>query len=122
MNNFSDVVRIGKKDAAVRYTQGGKMVTGFSVAVDSGYGDNKQTLWLDCSAWGDRFEKVAPYLLSGTQVFVQGELGTREHEGKTYITLRVAELKLCGGKKEEKRAPGKKAEAQPALEDDEIPF
>jgi single-strand DNA-binding protein len=97
MNNFSDVVRIGK-DAVTRFTGNGKAVTGFSGAIDSGFGDNKKTIWLDCSAWGERWEKVAPYLLKGSQAFVQGELGTREHDGKTYITVDVKELKLIGGK------------------------
>jgi single-strand DNA-binding protein len=80
---------------------GGEPVTGFSLAVDSGYGDKKQTLWLDCSAWGKRWEGVTPYLVKGAQVSVQGELGTREHEGKTYITVDVKEVKL-GGKGEAK--------------------
>lgn len=97
--NFNDVGRVGK-DAVTRFTGAGEPVTGFSLAVDSGFGDKKQTIWLDCSAWGKRYEGVAQYVTKGTQVHVQGELGTREHEGKTYLTLRVAELKLVGGKKD----------------------
>jgi len=127
--NFSDVVRLGK-DAVTRHTQAGKAVTGFSAAVDSGYGDNKQTLWLDCSAWGERYEKVAPYLTKGSQVFVQGELGTREHEGKTYITVRVAEIKLVGGKPsgeapKPSRAPAERPQQETAaggFADEDIPF
>lgn len=127
--NFSDVVRLGK-DAVTRHTQAGKAVTGFSAAVDSGYGDNKQTLWLDCSAWGERYEKVAPYLTKGSQVFVQGELGTREHEGKTYITIRVSEIKLVGGKPSSEapkpsRAPTERPQQETAgggFADEDIPF
>ncbi|MGN6282129.1 single-stranded DNA-binding protein [Frateuria sp.] len=128
--NFSDVVRIGK-DAVTRFTGAGKAVTGFSAAVDSGYGDKKQTIWLDCSAWGERYEKVAPYLTKGSQVFIQGELGTREHEGKTYITVDVKDLKLVGGKpageskpQRQERAPRQSAPA-PAGDDpygDDVPF
>jgi len=126
--NFSDVVRLGK-DAVTRYTQAGKSVTGFSAAVDSGYGDNKQTLWLDCSAWGERYEKVAPYLTKGSQAFVQGELGTREHEGKTYVTVRVAEIKLVGGKPSGEAPKPSRAPERPQQEtvgggfaDEDIPF
>jgi single-strand DNA-binding protein len=93
--NFIELVRIGK-DAVVRSTAGGKLVTGFSAAFDSGWGENKKTIWLDCSAWGDRFENVAPYLLKGSLVMVCGDIGTREHEGKTYITLDVKDIKLTG--------------------------
>lgn len=111
MINFTDVGRLGR-DAVTRYTQSGKSVTGFALAVDSGYGDNKQTLWFDCSAWGERWEKVAPYLVKGTQVMVQGELGKREHDGKTYDTVKVAEIKLVGPKPETTTAPKPSRPAQ----------
>lgn len=100
MNNLNAIGRVGGKDAVTRYTQAGEPVTGWSMAVDSGYGDKKQTIWIDCSAWGKRFEKVAEYITKGVQLGVTGELGTREHEGKTYITLRIADVTLVGGKQE----------------------
>lgn len=135
MNNFSDVVRLGK-DAVTRFTAAGKSVTGFSAAVDSGFGDKKKTIWIDCSAWGERWEKVAPYLVKGTQVMINGELGTREHEGKTYITVDVKELKLVGGKPGDQQretksqehsaprhsAPVPAGDLQDDFADDEIPF
>ena len=99
MSNFKELVRLGK-DATTRYTQAGKSVTGFSAAFDDGWGDNKKTIWLDCSGWGDRYEKVAQYLVKGAQVVVEGNIGTREHEGKTYLTLTLSDLKLVGGKQD----------------------
>ena len=99
MANFKDVCRIGK-DAVTRFTQGGKSVTGFSAAFDTGWGDNKKTYWLDVSGWGERYEKLAQYLTKGSQVLVEGDIGTREHDGKTYMTLTLSDLKLLGGKQE----------------------
>lgn len=99
MANFKDVCRIGK-DAVTRFTQGGKSVTGFSAAFDTGWGDNKKTYWLDVSGWGERYEKLAQYLTKGSQVLIEGDIGTREHEGKTYLTLTLSDLKLLGGKQE----------------------
>jgi single-strand DNA-binding protein len=99
MNSYNAIGRVGK-DAITRFTQSGDPVTGWSLAVDSGYGNNKQTLWLDCSLWGKRGEGVAPYITKGSQIGVTGELGTREHDGKTYLTLRVGEVSLIGGKGE----------------------
>ena len=93
--NFKELCRLGK-DAVVRSTSAGKQVTGFSAAFDNGWGDRKQTVWLDCSAWGDRYPKIADYLLKGTQVVLEGNIGTREHEGKTYLTLDVSDIKLTG--------------------------
>ena len=100
---------------------GGTSVCNFTVAARSGYGDKEQTLWLDCALWGNRGAALAQYLTKGQQVAVSGEIGTREHEGKTYLTLRVAEVTLVGGKQGGQSEPQRKPEPQPELEDS-IPF
>jgi single-strand DNA-binding protein len=87
------------KDAVVRKA-GDQSVAGFSIAMKSGYGDKAQTIWVDCSLWGKQAESgLVQYLKKGQFVVLSGEMGTREHEGKTYITLRVASVTL-GGKSE----------------------
>lgn len=132
MNVWNIAGRIGK-DAVTRHTSSGNSVTGFSVAVDQRKGGEKTTLWVDCGMWGERGEKVAPYLLKGTTVAVSGEAGAREHEGKVYMTLNVRELTLLGGKSEgDKQAapkPARGAANRPAgnppaddIGDDDIPF
>jgi len=123
MSNFKELVRVGK-DAVVRYTAGGKPVTGFSAAFDNGWGDRKQTVWLDCSYWGERGEKVAPYITKGSQIVVEGDIGTREHDGKTYITLDVRDVKLTGGKgeRDQQQPQPSRQQAQPAADFDDIPF
>lgn len=85
------------KDAVTRTTQGGDKVTGFSVGVSEGFGDSKRTIWFDCSFWGNRGEKLAGYLTKGSRVAVSGDLSTREHEGRTYLTVRASEVTLLGG-------------------------
>lgn len=95
MKNITIAGRLGK-DASLR-DAGGTDVLGFSVAVDDGYGDNKRTLWFDCSVWGKRASALAPHLTKGSAVAVSGDLSTREHEGRTYLTVRVAELTMQGG-------------------------
>jgi single-strand DNA-binding protein len=96
MKNLTIAGRL-TKDAETR-DAGGSRVTGFSVAVDNWDGKTKGTLFFDASWWGDRGEKVAPHLTKGTPVTVSGDLGTREHNGKTYLTIRVADVTLQGGK------------------------
>jgi len=87
------------KDAVVRKA-GDQSVAGFSIAMKSGYGDKAQTMWVDCSLWGKQAESgLVQYLKKGQFVVLSGEMGTREHEGKTYITLRVVSVTL-GGKSE----------------------
>jgi single-strand DNA-binding protein len=100
MKNITIAGRIGKS-AETRQTQQGDQVTGFSVAVDEGFGDKKRTIWFDVSFWGKRGASVAQYLTKGAQVTVTGDLSTREHEGKTYLTVRANDLTLQGGKRDE---------------------
>lgn len=85
------------RDAETRQA-GQTTVTSFSVAVDDGWGENKTTIWFDCSVWGTRGEKVAQYMLKGGKVSLSGEFGMREHNGKTYLQIRVAEFDLPSNK------------------------
>lgn len=125
MNVFSFTGNIGK-DCRTGGSGNGAYC-GFSVAVKSGYGDKEQTNWIDCTLWGTRAEgKLPGYLLKGQMVAVSGELGTREHDGKTYLTCRVNSIDLVGGKSDN-AAPRQQAapqQNQPAPDDldDDIPF
>jgi len=102
MNVLSLTGNLGR-DAEVRQA-GNSTVCGFPVAMTAGYGDKKQTIWIDCSLWGKQAEGALPgYLKKGQQVAVSGELSTREHEGKTYLQLRVNSIDLIG--KREDAAP-----------------
>jgi single-strand DNA-binding protein len=103
MKNITIAGRIGKS-AETRQTQQGDQVTGFSVAVDEGFGDKKRTIWFDVSFWGKRGASVAQYLTKGAQVTVTGDLSTREHEGKTYLTVRANDLTLQGGKRDDSQS------------------
>jgi single-strand DNA-binding protein len=126
MNVFTFTGNLGKDCRTGN--AGGTAVCNFAVAVKSGYGDKEQTIWVDCALWGKQAESRLPeYLTKGQQVAVSGELGTREHEGKTYMTCRVASISLVGGKRDE--APAAPAQSQPAAPagpdmgmGDDIPF
>lgn len=127
MNQFNGIGRIGR-DAVTRHTTNGKPVTGWSMAIETGFGDNKQTTWLDCSLWGDRGEKVAGYIVKGDRIGVCGEIGTREHDGKTYVTLNVRDFTLLGDKKD-KPAQSRQTPSEPQKStggatgfEDDIPF
>ena len=107
---------------------GGTSVVNFTVAVKSGWGDKAQTLWIDCALWGKQAESRLPeFLLKGQQVAVSGELGSREHEGKTYLTLRASSVDLIGGKSDaapaaQQAAPKPQAAAPADDFDSDIPF
>jgi single-strand DNA-binding protein len=54
-------------------------------------------MWFDVSIWGKRAESLAQYLTKGTRVCVSGDLGTREYNDKTYMTVRADQITLLGG-------------------------
>ena len=112
------------RDAELRRTQAGDAVVGFSVAVDDRSGKEKRTLFFDCSMWGQRGSAVVGYLKKGNPVTVSGDLSTREHDGKTYLTVRVNELTLQGGgePRAQEQPYTEPSGGRPSLEHDDIPF
>ncbi len=138
-NNITINGRLGR-DSETRSLSSGKTVTGMAVASDVGYGDNKTTLWFNCSLWGERGEKLQQYLLKGTQVIVMGEVSTREWETKegekrTALEVNVRDVWLVGGKKPEATQapvarqsprqaakPAAKTQEEITFDDDDVPF
>jgi len=126
MNVLSLTGNLGR-DAEVRQA-GNSTVCSFSVAMKAGYGERAQTVWLDCSIWGKQAEGQLPsYLKKGQQVALSGELSTREHEGKTYLQLRVNTIDLIGKRDDASAQPSATApQIAPAPMDDsfddDIPF
>lgn len=112
MNVFCFTGNLGG-DVKVNST-GGSTVANFSVAVKSGFGDKAQTMWIACALWGKQAEsKLIDYLTKGQQVAITGELSTREHDGKTYLQVRVSTIHLVGGKSEggQQQAPRQQQQA-----------
>lgn len=127
LNVFTFTGNLGR-DAEVR-DAGSTTVCGFSVAAKSGYGDKAQTIWIDCNIWGKQAESRLPeYLKKGKQVAISGELGTREHNGKTYLTCRVSSITLIGGRDDAIQSESQPArQAAPAAShpddlDSDVPF
>lgn len=83
------------RDAKVNQGNGSS-VCNFTVASKFGYGQNEQTNWISCELWGKQAEGGLPaLLLKGRKVTVVGELGTKEHEGRTYLRCRVISVDLA---------------------------
>lgn len=125
---FHQIIIAGRlgKDQEGRYTPDGKFISNFSVAVDDGYGDRKKTIWVRCSMFGERAEKVAQYLNKGQVVLVTGRLNATEtgecrvwtdNSGKVHASFEmvVSDLKLMPG-----GPRGEQQEEAPAA--DVVPF
>ncbi len=140
MNQAFFAGRLGR-DAELRHTASGTAVLSLSLAIDQVRKGEKSTLWVDCSLWGERAEKLAQWLTKGSSVAVTGEAGIRTYEArdgssKATITCTVRELTMLGGKREEpaqaeRLAPRAEPRYTPrapvapvpdAVKDDDIPF
>ena len=132
---FQQVTILGRlgKDPEVKTTSGGKSVATFSVATDSGYGDNKKTEWHNVVAWEKTADAVGQYLSKGSLVFIVGRIQTRswDKDGETrYRTEVVAEKVQFLDKKGESGQGQDRPAAKPATtrkpqrieDDDSIPF
>lgn len=66
------LARLGQ-DAVIRYTPDGQPVANLSLAFNYGRKDDqgkRKTQWIDASLWGERAQKLEPYLLKGTLLHV----------------------------------------------------
>lgn len=118
MNVWSFIGNLGG-DAELKYTPAGTAVAEFSVAVSSGYGQNKSTTWARCSLFGARAEKLTGFMHKGDRIGVTGEarLDTwtnRDGQEKSALRVNVNDVTLLGGDHERQEAPKPRAkEAQP---------
>ena len=70
------------RDAELKTLPSGKSVLEFSVAVNSGFGDNKKTYWWRAKLFGDRAAKLAEHFTKGTKLLIEGVPELREYEAK----------------------------------------
>lgn len=107
MNN---IILIGRltKDPELRYTQAGKAVCSFTLAVDRPYsGEKKEADFINIVVWGKVGENCAEYLSKGRKAAVEGRLQVRSYEDNSgkrkYVTEVVADkvefLEFAGGNK-----------------------
>lgn len=59
-----------------------KTVCNVSIATDIGWGDNKKSLFLDCTAWGKTAEMIGK-LHTGSPVIFEGRIQMEEWDDKT---------------------------------------
>ena len=85
------------KDSELRTTQNGHKVAGFSLAVNGFTNGEKTTTFFDVSMFGKRGEAILQFATKGSKICVSGELGTREHNGKTYLTVNASDFTPMGG-------------------------
>ena len=129
LNTFVGIGRL-TKDPDVRYNPNTQVaVARFTIAIDSGYGDNKRTDFPSIVVFGKMAEVVEKYLKKGSQVAVQGRLQTDSYEKdgvKHYTTDIIASnIKFLGKPKQDSNTSSSEQNDIPegfAMIDEEFPF
>ncbi len=94
------IVLIGRltKDPELRYTQSGKAVCAFTLAVDRPYlanNGNREADFINIVVWNKTAENCAQYLAKGKLAAVDGRLQIRSYDGQDgqhrYITEVIAD-------------------------------
>ena len=90
------------KDASIRTLASGKKVLTADVAVNTGFGEYRKTLYIKVQQWGDRGENIIPFLKKGQFIGGTGELSRNEwgDEGnkKVDFVVDVISIQLLGSK------------------------
>ena len=91
------IILLGRltRDPEVRYTNTGKCVCQFTVAVDRPFANQegqKEADFIPVNIWGKQGEVCGNSLTKGQRVLVEGRLQIRSYDGKDGIKRTVAEV------------------------------
>lgn len=116
MNNITVAGPLGR-DSELRSLPDGTQVLTFSVA-DS-QGREKPTIWWNCQLFGKRAAILQQYLMKGQSVAVSGSVSerewrTKEGEPKKSLEIRVNDVALQGGQRQQSESTAPRAAPRPA--------
>lgn len=66
------------QDAEARFTPNGTKIIKLRIAARSRRGQSETTLWWTVNLWGDRWDKIEPFLKKGAALIVMGEMAKPE--------------------------------------------
>jgi single-strand DNA-binding protein len=126
---MNKVILVGRlaQDPEVRYTQSGKAVASFTIAVNrfSG-GGQREADFIPIVAWEKLAETCGNNLTKGQRVLVEGRLQIRSYETNDGQKRRVAEVIAQNIEFLERKQPSEDKEATPfggqVFPEEEIPF
>jgi len=100
---YSSITIIGNlvRDADLKYSQNGTAVTTDAIAYTTGFGNNKETSFIDFVIFGKLGESLVKYLTKGTKVLISGELKQdqfvdKQGNKRSKYTVIVKDLRLLG--------------------------
>ena len=118
---FNRIILMGRltRDPELRTTQSGIQMCRFSVAVDRAYskGEEKQTDFIDITAWRQTAEFVCKWFTKGRMILVEGKLQnnnyTDQNGVKHYQNVVIADsVAFCGDKSGNQQSGGQTQQNQ----------
>lgn len=90
LNKVMLIGRLGR-DPERKTTQSGKSVCTFTLATDTGYGDNKKTDWHNITVFDKIADNCAKYLHKGSPAYVEGRIAydSYEKDGIKHTTTKI---------------------------------
>jgi len=144
VGNINSVTISGNltRDAELRMTAAGTPIINCTVAVNDRRKNQSTGEWedyanfIDCTMFGQRAEKIAPYLTQGTKVAIHGKLhySSWEHEGKkrSKVDVTISDIEFLSRQQAQPQTtaqqavtqafPGAQVTEQPVYAQDDIPF
>lgn len=121
------------KDPEVRYTQTGKAMTSFTLAINRRFARNteqQQADFIPIVVWDKLAEICGNYLQKGRQVLIEGRIQTRSYEtqnrNRCYVTEVIAQevefLSSSSKNNASSASPAQKEFGSEVPSDEEIPF
>jgi single-strand DNA-binding protein len=91
--SYNRVILVGNltRDPEIRYTQSGKGVTKFTLAVNNPR-NKEETTFVDIVAWDRLGETCNTYLKKGSNTLVEGRLVIRSYEDKDGVKRKATEV------------------------------
>ena len=128
---FNTVILSGRLTAVpeLKKTQSDISVTSFTIANDTGYGDNKKTNFINCTAWRKTAETICNHFSKGSLIGIEGQIQTRSYEDKegkkrTVFEVLVDNVQFMEPKSKATQSyvGGNEPMEEAILGDDELPF
>ena len=113
------IVLIGTlgKDAEIK-TFSGRDALSFSIAVNSGKGDNKVTEWFSILSSQTNLQ---PYLNKGTKIYVEGSFKLSVYNEQAQVSISSSQIQLLGGGQQQQATQTASTNTQTPVTDD-LPF
>lgn len=120
------------KDPELRYTKNNTPVASYTIAINSRYGENQETDYINITTWGKAGEFMQKYFKKGQAIALTGRLKNKNYEDnkgvKHYGMVVVTEdIEFVGSKKEETKVepvekPKEEFTPNFDLTDEDLPF